>query len=809
MKTLHLVCNSHLDPVWQWDWDEGATAAFATFYSAVSLASKYDYIFCHNEVILYEYVEKYDKKLFNDIVELVKQGKWHIMGGWYCQPDCMVPSGESFIRQITLGREYFGEKFNSRPTVALNFDSFGHTRGLPQILKKTGYDSYLFCRPLPFMNKFIHGSFVWKGYDGSTVKALRQEDDTIYCSRMGYAKEDIVRKAGHYEDQDNIIILWGVGNHGGLMSDKDLSDIMVLQDEKKGEWEIIHSTPEAYFAAEKPTQTWEDQITVFVKSYSSVSSIKQGHDRLENALYMTEKACSAAEFAGVYTYDKQKLKDAERVLAQSEFHDVLSGTAVKSGYTSSLRKIEWAIEGVLQEYYGAVNGFAKRFKPIKPGDDCFIVFNNQPYDIESVVETEYFLFDGGSYDGEEGFVPTLYDEDGNVLPSQVIKEESEIRIDRRKRVAYRVTIPALSVKKIGVHTERKQRPQKYVDNGEDIVVKDSIKTVKINRKTGLIDSFILNGKEYLKGELLAPYCFDDNEDPWGWHIGKLGTNFTKFKLDKSKSGLFRGVEDVTVLEDGDVLTEIQSVFSKGESHIVLKYKIYKDLPYFDVNAHVIWNEYMKGLKLRTKVTGKTGYFAQMAFGTQFYKNDGIENPSNRFVGNENGDNCIAIYNRSGIHASSKEKNAIDLTLLNGSAYCAHPTEPRFPIIPDGRRFVEFIEVGTHDFEFRVGVNKIEECERISQEFNHKVYSNLMFPHGDGDVATKQVEISNSNIVITALKRRNDGTYLVRLFNNYSKKASGELRLKDVVKTINLGKYEFKTFVFDGKKIVESLDSSIY
>lgn len=138
MKTLHLVCNSHLDPVWQWDWDEGATAAFATFYSAVSLASKYDYIFCHNEVILYEYVEKYDKKLFNDIVELVKQGKWHIMGGWYCQPDCMVPSGESFIRQITLGREYFGEKFNSRPTVALNYDSFGHTRGLPQILKKTG-----------------------------------------------------------------------------------------------------------------------------------------------------------------------------------------------------------------------------------------------------------------------------------------------------------------------------------------------------------------------------------------------------------------------------------------------------------------------------------------------------------------------------------------------------------------------------------------------------------------------------------------------------------------------------------------------
>lgn len=26
MKELHLICNAHLDPVWQWDWNEGATA---------------------------------------------------------------------------------------------------------------------------------------------------------------------------------------------------------------------------------------------------------------------------------------------------------------------------------------------------------------------------------------------------------------------------------------------------------------------------------------------------------------------------------------------------------------------------------------------------------------------------------------------------------------------------------------------------------------------------------------------------------------------------------------------------------------
>ena len=27
MKKLFLVCNAHLDPVWLWEWQEGATAA--------------------------------------------------------------------------------------------------------------------------------------------------------------------------------------------------------------------------------------------------------------------------------------------------------------------------------------------------------------------------------------------------------------------------------------------------------------------------------------------------------------------------------------------------------------------------------------------------------------------------------------------------------------------------------------------------------------------------------------------------------------------------------------------------------------
>ena len=97
MKKLHLICNSHIDPVWMWDWEEGLGEAISTFYQAEQFLREYDYIFNHNEALLYEFVEEKDPELFAAIREQVKAGKWHIMGGWYLQPDCNLPSGDCLL----------------------------------------------------------------------------------------------------------------------------------------------------------------------------------------------------------------------------------------------------------------------------------------------------------------------------------------------------------------------------------------------------------------------------------------------------------------------------------------------------------------------------------------------------------------------------------------------------------------------------------------------------------------------------------------------------------------------------------------
>ena len=167
MKELYLLCNAHLDPVWMWQREEGIAEAISTFRVAAQFCEEYDgFLFNHNESLLYEWVEEYEPALFERIKKLVKEGKWHIMGGWYIQPDCVMPSGESFLRQIQIGNKYFLKKFGVKSTTAVNVDPFGHTRGLVQILKKCGYDSYLFMRPYHFVTE---QNFIWKGYDGSEV----------------------------------------------------------------------------------------------------------------------------------------------------------------------------------------------------------------------------------------------------------------------------------------------------------------------------------------------------------------------------------------------------------------------------------------------------------------------------------------------------------------------------------------------------------------------------------------------------------------------------------------------------------------
>ena len=288
MKKLHLLCNAHLDPVWLWKKNEGIAEAISTFRVAADFCEEYDgFVFNHNEALLYEWVETHEPDLFERIKRLVKEGKWIIMGGWYLQPDCVMTSGESLLSQIELGREYFQEKFGVIPTTAINFDPFGHTRGLVQILKSQGYDNYIFMRP-----QSLKGNFIWKGFDGSQIIAHGIFGG--YNTLKGKAAEKIQRCLDT-ESADVGLCLWGIGNHGGGPSRIDLDNISALM--KQSSTEIVHSSAENYFAEIDTSNLPVVETSLgpcMVGCYTSMVQIKQANRRLENKIAVTEKIIAHA-----------------------------------------------------------------------------------------------------------------------------------------------------------------------------------------------------------------------------------------------------------------------------------------------------------------------------------------------------------------------------------------------------------------------------------------------------------------------------------------------------------------------------------
>ena len=794
MKELHLICNAHLDPVWQWDWNEGATAALATFYSACELADEYDYIFCHNEALLYEYIEEYDPKLFTRIKELVKAGKWHIMGGWYVQPDCNIPSGEGFARQIESGLTYFKEKFCVRPTVAVNFDSFGHTQGLVQILNKCGYEGYIFCRPMDWIFDLPKMVFDWVGFDGSKVKAARFQDATIYCSELGNAVNAIKRKMQPWEKEEIAFALWGVGNHGGGASRKDLTEIKAFAEEQKRNGvSVFHSTPEAFFEKVSPCVEFNAALQpCFIKCYSSIARLKRKYAELENKLIKAEKICAYADKEGVYQYDLAAFLEAQKNMAAIQFHDVLSGTCIIEGEKSSLQKAEYAIELIDKQFTKAFMGLCAGYEKAEPGDYPIFVYNPHPYKEKQIFNGEFFLLEG-IVSETEGYEFTVK-KDGKEVSFQVVKESSCLNMDRSKRLAIQAELNPLSLTRFDVEVRRGKR--KYLDRNiqTEFVNSNGAKAV-FETKNGALNSYTIEGIEYLGGNAFTPIVFDDNPDPWGWHMKTLGTNY---RQPKPKTVL-------RVVERGDLLTKIESIYDTGSSDIRIAYTLYKDFDYIDVTVNVYWNDEGKGLKLEIPVKEIGRFIGQTAFGTQEYRQES-EECSQRFVGIEKDGNVLAIF-KDGSYGCSVENGKLYITLLNGSVYCAHPVD-LLPII-DESRFNHYIDLGRHEFTFRLEVCKEEELERKATAFTQKPYALNFYPHGDGEKKEMSaIILSNANITLSAFRKVDKNTYMVRLVNNFKEEMACDCSVFGKSIMLSFGKYEAKTLIYKNDELMET-DSMLY
>ncbi|NLX23645.1 MAG: alpha-mannosidase [Phycisphaerae bacterium] len=806
-KRIHLICNAHLDPVWLWEWEEGAAAAIATFRTAADLIEEFPgFVFNHNEVILYRWVEEYEPALFKRIQKLVRQGRWRIMGGWYLQPDCNMPSGESFVRQILLGKSYFAEKFGVEPTTAINFDPFGHTRGLVQILAKSGYDSYTFCRPDGRDLDLPHHDFIWVGYDGSRILASRIIG--FYNSQLGEMDVKIRDWQNDHTYPHFGLLAWGVGDHGGGPSRTDLRKIAKLMRDPKHA-QLIHSNTEDYFKEVKAvraslSEVHRDLNPWAVGCYTSQVRIKQRHRRLENELYATEKMSAIAAVQGLMAYPEQDLYDAACDLMVGEFHDILPGSAIQPVEEMSLRLMDHGLEKLSRIKARVFFALAQGQPKARPEEIPILVYNPHPYPVRTTVECEFQL--PAVNWGEEYTLPTVY-RDGKAVPSQPEKELSNLPIDWRKRIVFTTELAPSQMNRFDCRLSRlkqKPAPRLKASDGRIRFRTDDIE-VMINTRTGLIDRYRARGDDYLRGRAFEPLVIRDNEDSWGMTTHSYRKVAGRFKLMPPNDGTwFSGVTQavlpsVRVIEDGPVRSVVEAVFAWGRSFVCQRYKLPKEGTEIEVETRVHWNE--KNLMLKLSIptsSGEAEYLGQVAYGVGELPATGDEAVAQKWVAvvSRRDDQALTCIN-DGIYGSDYSSDGLRLTLLRSAAYSSHPLLER-TILPQNR-YSPRMEQGERLYRFWLNGGSVRQrlsaVDREALARNEKPFALSFNPPGLGRKPRPGVTLSDGVVQVTAIKKAQRGNDLiVRLFEPTGRARSTTLQVPflGIRRKVELGKFEIKT-----------------
>ncbi len=468
---FQLVGNAHLDPAWMWRMPEGFEAFAATCRSALERIGEFPpddrssgFIFTASSAAHYAFVEETDPTLFSEIQEAVRNERWAIVGGWWVEADCNVPSGESFVRQALLGQRYFQSRFGKIATVGYNIDSFGHNANLPQLLRKAGLTSYVFMRPQQDEKPLSAALFNWEAPSGDQITAYRLP---LHYSNWQHSVREKIQLLPLYPlfiPKQPWMIFFGVGNHGGGPTIAQLREIEALR--REGE-EIELSNPIRFFANvdrnSLPVIRGEMQPHA-IGCYSAHSEIKKLNRRTERALLMAERInvlTSLAIPSDTSTNHTGGLTQAWKNLCFNQFHDLLGGVAIREVCDDAISMYREAISIAERMQRTGLQRIASRIDTSGHIENL-IIFNTTAHEREELVEFELWHPEASERGEILGSVYLLAS-DGQKIPTQKIESSGKIGDDRVRFLA-KVRVPAFGWSVYGI--ERSAKPE--TDIFEDV-----------------------------------------------------------------------------------------------------------------------------------------------------------------------------------------------------------------------------------------------------------------------------------------------------------------------------------------------------
>ncbi|MBI5031693.1 MAG: alpha-mannosidase [Chloroflexi bacterium] len=781
-KTLHMIGNAHIDPVWLWRWQEGFQEIKASFRSALDRLIEYpDFIFTASSAAYYEWIEENDPGMFAEICQRVKEGRWVIVGGWWVQPDCNIPSGESVARHALYSQRYFKEKFGIAATIGYCVDSFGHNGMLPQLLRKSGMNAYVFMRPMPHEKKLPARVFWWESDDGSRVLTLQLPFE--YTSWGARLEKHLQLCAQEIQSPlDAMTCFYGVGNHGGGPTRENIDLIHHLQQDE-GLPDLLFSSPNNFF---KHITTHQFTLPVVHDDlqhhasgcYAAHSGIKRWNRLAENRLLVAEKFSAlienhpkraVSEQSKSARKSKDKLAHAWKNVLFNQFHDIMAGTSIESAYDDARDAFGESTAIADRVLNHALQSLSWQIQ-IEPEDGMtpMVVFNPHAWQANANVELEI----GNLQDNH-----ILLDDDDCVVPMQRV--QSLAMTSGRYRVSFIANVPPLGYRTYRLVVREARSNATHLQGASHLnaaQIENNRFRLEIDPQTGYIKQLFDKkfNVDVFSADAAKPVVIDDPSDTWSHDVLKFDQVIGAFTA-----------QSVKLIEQGPVKLVLRVISTYGASRLTQDFTLYQDMDHIDVHVTVDWHEQFKMLKLRYPVNvhpARATY--EIPYGHIERPANGDEEPFQSWldvsgVSRDSGvPYGVSILNDGKYSADVKDSD-IGLTVLRSPIYAHHS-----PAMPDPDKEYSFIDQGVRRFTYSIlphsdGWEQAQTPRRAAELNQHPVaFVETYHPHGTLPQCDSFVVVDADNVIVSVVKQAedDDDSLIVRAYETNQTATRTAIRL---------------------------------
>jgi alpha-mannosidase len=770
--TVRLVGNAHIDMAWLWPWTETVEVVRDTFATALQLMNEYPhFIYTQSSVRDYEWLQDKYPAEFKEIEKRVKEGRWELVGGMWVEPDLNMPDGESMVRQLLVGKRYFQKNFGVDVNIGWNPDTFGYTWQLPQIYKRSGFDTFV-TQKMSWNETtvFPYKLFWWQSPDGSQVLTYFPHSYNGTTEPVGLANDIAAYvPSTHFPE---IMQLYGVGDHGGGPTRQELDEAVHLENASTVFPKAEFSTARSFFDdVEKSLNSgglklpvWNNELYLeyhrgcYTTQSETKKQIRHNEEQLENA----EKFAALSFLSTKQSYSNTRFEGIWKKVLFDDFHDIMPGSGVGNNYVEALRNLNEASLESGQILDTSLDSLTARIDTQGPGVP-FVVFNPLSWERTGPVTLEV-------HTPASGHELEAVDGAGKPLLSQVISADAGTERTKLQVMVNRV--PSLGYAVIHVVPVAHQAAAATSLKVDGTTIENRFFKVRIDPKTGCVTSLVSKpeNRETVApggcGNLLQTFAdLPPVQDAW------------EIKFD-GKSWDLTQPEEVKVVESGPERVVVRITNKFQNSDFVRDVVVYADEPRIDVNMKVNWHEQHILLKVGLPVNAEaTKATFEIPYGT-------IERPTTRNTPAEQAQFEVPAQRwgdisdpRSGFSLLNASKygydakgNTIRLSLLRS---------PNMPA-PDGR----FADQGYHEFTYALyphsGDWKAGGTMRQGYELNYPLMPVEVQPHaGSWPQKRSFAAVEPNNVIVTALKKAEDSNDLIfRFYEFEGKPAEVKLRLPE-------------------------------